>query len=531
MQRLTGMPSNKLALLLGAWVLVFCATRFALVPAVIPEWFHADDRLDACIKPWQLLTGQRLAGNDTSYIPFLFYAASYRVFDFSPGAARLVTIPLFAVSLAFYGLAFGRAFGRFVGVFTLGVVLVTVQFITTPVVPTVTCSAFWFSGPALYILTCPLAGHRLLLLGLLLAASLLSYPAGTVAIGPLLVFHLLLFRRSWDRKRIILLLVSIAASLGGVWVVRCLVEARPSVLHWGIQTARFSLEPYLLAIRSTLRDVFVSAESWYAFSGGLPYLLPELSVLLLASLVLAVASYRCREKGAKTRFMSPLQRRWFAVFLLSFLAAVVVASLVPRSPGVRRIFPATLLLLPIAALPLQVLADRGRKRRVTAWVLAVAVVALGAWRSYDVLTNQLTLAAWNRNRPFVEAAADTLATAGAVDRVLFISSFNRHVPEFDACVLHFSKPSRARFGTIEALRLGENGDIKTLMRRHPGEEAGELGATERIVVFTDRELPEDEIDRLFRGQAYQFTRRDLAHPRAVPSQIFVYRSQGALGSP
>ncbi len=180
MQRPTGLTSNKLALLLGAWVLVFCATRFALVPAVIPEWFHADDRLDACIKPWQLLTGQRLSGNDTSYIPFLFYIISYRLFDFGPDAARLVTIPLAAVGLAFYGMAFARAFGRFTGIFTLGVVLVTVQFITAPVVPTVTCSAFWFSGPALYILTGPLAGHRVLLLSLLLAASLLSYPAGTV---------------------------------------------------------------------------------------------------------------------------------------------------------------------------------------------------------------------------------------------------------------------------------------------------------------------------------------------------------------
>jgi hypothetical protein len=522
---------RRLAFLLGAWALVFCAARFALVPAVIPEWFHMDDRLDACIKPWQLLTGQRLAGKDTSYIPFLFYAASYRVFDFSPGAARLVTISLFAVSLTFYGLAFSRAFGRFAGIFTLGVVLVTVQFITAPVVPTVTCSAFWFSGPALYILTGPLDRNRLLLLSLLLGASLLSYPAGTVTIGPLLAFHLLLFRRSWNRERIILLFASMAGCLGAVWVVRRLVEARPSVLHWGIQTARFSFEPYSSAIRATLRDVFVAADSWYAFSGGLPYLSPELSALLLAALVLAVASHRRRAKGAKAPFVGPLQRRWLTVFLLSFLAAVAVAALVPRLPGVRRIFPATLLLLPIVALPLQALSDRGGKRRATAWVLAAAVVALGAWRSYDVLANRLTLTAWNRNRPFVEAAADTLATAGAVDRVLFISSFRRHVPEFDACALYFSSRSRGRFGAIEALRLGENGVIKTLMRRHPGEEAREAGSTERIAVFADRELPEDALDRLLRGRTYRFTRRDLAHPRAVPSEVFVYRSQGASGSP
>jgi hypothetical protein len=428
-------------------------------------------------------------------------------------------------------MAFARAFGRFTAIFALGVMLVTVQFITAPVVPSVTCSAFWFSGPALYILTGPLAGHRLLLLSLLLAASLLSYPAGTVAIGPLLVFHLLLFRRSWDRERILLLLASMAGSLGAVWVVRRLVESRPSVLHWGIQTARFSLEPYFSAIGATLRDVFVAADSWYAFSGGLPYLLPELSVLLFVALILAAASYRWREKGAKARMISPVQWRWLGVLLLGFLASVAVASLVPKLPGVRRIFPSTLFLLPIAALPLQILVDRGGKRRAAAWVLAAAVVALGAWRSYDVLANRFPLKPWNRNRPFVEAAADTLAAAGAVDQVFFISSSKRHTPTFDACALYFSKRSQGRFGHIEALRLREGGVLKTAMRRKAGDKAPEPGLADRIAVFADGELPENALDRLFEGRIYQLTRRDLEPPRAVPSEIFVYQSQRGPGSP
>jgi hypothetical protein len=442
-----------------------------------------------------------------------------------------VTIPFFAISVVFYGLAFSRVFGRFAGVFTLAVVLVTVQFITRPVVPTVTCSAFWCAGPVLYILTGPLDRPRLLLLSLLLAASLLTYPAGTVTIGPLLASHLLLFRRSWNRERIILLSASMAVCLGGVWLVRRLVESRPSALHWGIQTAGFSIEPYLSAIRVTLRDLFVTADSWNAFSGGLPYLLPELSVLLLVSLVLAVASHRRRAEGVKARFLSPLQLRWLAVLLLSFLGAVAVASLAPRLPGVRRIFPATLFLLPIAALPLQVLADRGGKRRVTAWVLAAVVLALGAWRSYDVLANRLTLPAWNRNRPFVEAAAETLATTGAVDRVLFVSSIRRHVPEFDACALHFSKRSRGRFGVIEAFRIDEDGVVRSRMRWPRGKGAWEAGAAERIALFADRELPEDALDDFLRGQAYQLNRRDLPRRRAVPSEIFVYRSRGDAGSP
>ncbi len=228
--------------------------------------------------------------------------------------------------------------------------------------------------------------------------------------------------------------------------------------------------------------------------------------------------------------MSPLQRRWLAVLLLSFLASVAVASLVPRLPGVRRIFASTLFLLPIAALPLQILADRGGKRRAIAWVLAAAVVALGAWRSYDVLANRFTLAAWNRNQPFVEAAADTLATAGAVDQVFFVSSSKRHTPTFDACALYFSKRNQGRFGHIEALRLRKNGVLETAMRRKSGEKTPELGLADRIAVFADRELPEDALDRFFRGRTYRLSRRDLKPRRAVPSEIFVYRSQEGPGS-
>jgi hypothetical protein len=442
----------------------------------------------------------------------------------------LVTIPFFALSLGFYGLAFYRSIGRFAAFFALALVLVTIQFITVPIVPTVTCSAFWFSGPALYLLTGPLQRSHVPLLSLLVAASLFTYPAGSVTILPLLGLHLLLFRSSWDRQRLVLLFTSMTGSLGVVWVVRQLVETKPNVLHWGIQKARFSLDPYLSAIDTTLREVFVATDSWYAFSGRLPYLAPELSVLLLSSVILAVASLRRGAEGAKPRLMSPVQRRWLTVFLLSFVGAVALACLVPKQPGVRRIFPATLLLLPVAAIPLQVLADRGGAKRVAAWVLAAAFVVGGAWRSHDV-TERLSLGVRNRNRPFVEAAADILATDGAVDRVLFVSSSKRHVPQFDACVLHFSKRSRGSFGSVEAFRLRDDGVIKTAMRRPRGQEARDFpGSAERIAVFADRELPKEALDRLLGGQAYRFTQHDLSVKRAFPSRIFAYRSQADSGS-
>jgi len=412
------------------FAVIFCATRFAVVPLVIPEWFHRDDRLNACISPFRLLTG---TVRDTALIPKLSFIASYWLFDFSPTSARIPTIVLASIGLAFYGAAFGRAFGRYVGCLSLILILVTVQLVIHPVVPTNVSSAFWLSGPCVYLLTGKLDHWRVALIAILCAGSLLCYPAGAIAVLPCLAVHCVVFRAEWKWRGTFTLIAWIVICTGIVWAIRLHFEANPSLFHWSIHRGSFDLERWCSVSMLMLENTFMSAHNFYAFSGDHPYLAPELSILLVLSLVA----------------MPRRHRRWSAVFIGGFIGSVVISGLVPHSPGARRIIVGSVLLIPVSLLVLQSLWGAGPRRTVLAMFASVLIVLCGLARTGDALVNwgQLPLHIRTDNRAFVSSSLAKLENAGYTERVVITGP----IPEFDACAIYFSHRSRGRFGSIETI--------------------------------------------------------------------------------
>lgn len=90
---------------------LFLVTRLLAAPYFLKGEYHIDDALDSCIKPWQMLSGQQISGNDTNFLFFGLMATAYWLFGFSVEIAQLASLILFSISLGCFAVVWRRLFG------------------------------------------------------------------------------------------------------------------------------------------------------------------------------------------------------------------------------------------------------------------------------------------------------------------------------------------------------------------------------------------------------------------------------------
>lgn len=317
-------------------------TRLLAAPSLLAGEYHIDDALDSCVKPWQLISGRPIAGGDTNLLVFALYAIHPYLWGFSVEQAQLLTLFLFSLSISFLGLAWYRIFGLSSALFVLLFSLVSLPFLARSVFPTTATSSFWIFPLILLLLTSPLTIPKALLLSLLLTCSLFTYTAGAIFCFSLVTSHLVFFSTEWNSKTRTALILCGGCCLPVVLWIRNGFSSPTSITRWGIDVA--SVNGYRETIEVLVRELFISATSWYSFSAGNPYIAPELLPIIV--LVLAASSFKLLLGNQSER----RQAKWAYLLSVAVFLSILAAGLAPRLPGIRRILPAAFLLMNIASI-------------------------------------------------------------------------------------------------------------------------------------------------------------------------------------
>jgi hypothetical protein len=436
---------------------VFLLSRSLTTPfTCCSPQYQSDGALDACVKPWQLVTGQPITGADTTYLSMAIYLLVSEAFGFDVLLLQLVTALLMACSMAVAFLGLDRAIGRGGALATCGLLAVSLPFITHGSLPTNTASSLWGVSAALYLLTLPATGPRIVLLALAGTLSLLAYAAGIVTLAPLLGLHVLLFRDAWPARRFLLL--AAGGALGGAVVaaLRHALRGGSDLMHWGIDTLSLpSGSSYLESLRVVLGDVFVSGQSWYAGSYGHPYLSWPVIVLLGVAAAALLAS-RVAPRAMRDRVELPPDRaRWLLLFLLAFAAAAAFAAVNTREPGVRRAFPAVVFLFAVAGTAPFLFRQHVVKAALV--VLLMFAFAQETTRSVDVVhshwAEERVDAATVLSRLLREVLADEMHPVAVFIDVSELGGYS----DWAFCGVHFDAELQSRMNAFYAVRRGEAG--------------------------------------------------------------------------
>jgi hypothetical protein len=345
---------NRRATTAVALVLLTVVTRWLAAPFQRGSYeYQYDGLLDTCVKPWQFFTGQTVAGGDNCYLSFATSYFASAAFGYSVEVLQGVEIAAAATCYGIVFLALERMLGWASALRTLVLLIVTLPFISHSVLTTNMHTALWGFSGALYALTMPPSLRRDLVLMSFCTLSLFGYAAGVVTLAPLVLGHVVLFR--WPLRRAASAALLAAAGVGLVAAARRAFTGSGDLSRWAIDEIGLPLPAeYAATLKIILADLFVGANSWYALGYGHPYLSVPVVVLVVA----AAACSLLRSSGAQTAEGSQpddqnddqtVRARWIALFLLTSLLAIGIVSINPRIPGVRRVFPAAILMLAVAA--------------------------------------------------------------------------------------------------------------------------------------------------------------------------------------
>jgi hypothetical protein len=229
---------------------------------------------------------------------------------------------------------------------------------------------------------------------------------------------------------------------------------------------------YAKTFEIILRDLFVSADTWYGLGYGHPYLSVPVVVLLLTAAACSLrrsfaGQPRTRDERADGTEDQPARARWIWLFLVTSLFAIAIVSINSRLPGVRRVFPAAILMLAVAA-SAPALVPRARFLPLifnAVFVLAVGSASVTSWVAVRRMWDAPPESFWTRlsssiakrlesvEEPYVVAVDTTLEPS--LDRVL--------------CGLHMDRRTRKKVaamvgynGSTDAgLQIWRNGDLST----------------------------------------------------------------------
>ena len=346
-------------------VVLTIVTRWLAAPFQRGSYeYQFDGLLDTCVKPWQFFTGQAVAGGDNCYLSFATSSFASAAFGYSVEVLQGVQI---AVAAACYGmifLALDRMLGWATALRTVVLLIATLPFISHSVLPTNMHTALWGFSGALYALTMRPSLRRDLVLASFCTLALFGYAAGVVTVAPLVLGHIVLFRSAWPLRRMASAAALAAAGVGLVAAARRAFTGTGDLSRWAIDEIGVPpLAEYAATLKIILRDLFVSADTWYALGYGYPYFSMPVVLLLIAaaafSLLGSPTAQTAEGQLDEQNYDQRVRARWISLFLLTFVLAIAIVSINPRYPGVRRVFPAAILMLAVAA-SAPALVPRGR---------------------------------------------------------------------------------------------------------------------------------------------------------------------------
>jgi len=476
---------TRAALAAGVF-LFFLASRAAVAPFQrYDAYYLLDGELASCIEPWQLFTGKPLDGGDTSLLPVLLFGASHLLFGFGIPSAQVPTIVLGALAMAFFFLAWARAFGTRGALVSLAFVGVGFPHVWHTILPTVISSGVWTIGPLLYGLTFPPSRSRLVGLALLAALVPFTYPGAVLTFAALLVARFAWLRDDWTWRPLGGAAAALTAGGAAALLVRRAVQPESHVLQLGMdRLALPTLDAALASALAMLRDLFVGARSWYALTGFEPFVGWPLATLLLATgLWLGVAGARGRIGRGE---------RWALVLFTAFALSLLLASANPRFPGVRRILPATVLLVGCVGLLVE------RARAAPAWARAALALWVGAALGHEVVSSVERAHTWwdldgrTRPRPLMRATADLLRSSERVEALVFHPSPGARIDGV-LCALHLDRDLRRRFGRAYVMHLEHGRPVLLEDGRRRVDWIPELAPGVRLPLLTDQPVPEEAL--------------------------------------
>jgi hypothetical protein len=255
------------------------------------------------------------------------------------------------------------------------------------------------------------------------------------------------------------------------------------------------LDTFASSAFAILRDLFVRGDSWFALTGPAPFVSWPLAALLAGVAVLLGASV-----ARGVRF--DRSERWTLVLLLAFGLTLLLASVNARYPGVRRIFPATVLLIGSVGLLVE------RARRAPRWTrVIVAAWVAGALVYEGVNTVQRAREWWDLDRistplPFALATADVLRQRERVDAVVFYPTVGFRIDGL-LCALYFDRELHRQFGRAYVVR--SEGGLPLVLEdgRRRVETIPEAGPGTRLPLLADQPVPTQLLDALAPPDAFE----------------------------
>jgi hypothetical protein len=460
---LPGKPIVTLCLVIFS--AAFLISRFFLSDFLWSEWYTSDDALDACIKPWQLLSGKPIFQNDTSYLSLYSFLLTYRLIGFNFSYAYDTTAIVFSVSLFLYLISFDRFFGTRTIAITCLIIFFSFPFITIPNFGTTASFGIVAPALALIVISRGLPSLTAALLPLCACASYFLYGSGLVTC---LGFALCLpvFFPSYRRWRVyFIFLLSSTLGLGICYFVRQIFVGQHVNFHWGATV--FDPSQYQEGILVVLSDLLISSKSWYSLNLGKPYLPIELQLPFVCFLVMLALRFMKADKP----FELQIAERWSIFFIGSFLLTTFFASFASPPPGIRRVFPAVLPLFAVAAYGLNTLMDSRKTGLILGGPLLALILVLSGKHSWE----SLMVFEVRGDSSAIAAITEFLERSERYDKIYVLKSEKVLNGLSYACSLALDEHKNDRFGEINFL------SSKQIIRDYPSQKLFERGKRTLII--------------------------------------------------
>jgi hypothetical protein len=243
-------PTAILVILIVLFVGTF-TSRYFLSRFMLGPWYFADEAVDNCIIPFQVSRGESIWGGTTYNLVHFIRLITYRFLGFSPAVARTTNMVFFAASVAGFYWALQRPFGKQVAWFVVGMMLLSSPFIIHSIYATLITFCLLPTAVLLWILTRPLTQASAGFLGVVPAAGLYLYPAAFLTGVCLIIFHAIVFYRSWTWKTRWVSVITFIFSVGSS---RLMLTGNPNWKRWA--GGELSFEQISQHSMVVLRDTF-----------------------------------------------------------------------------------------------------------------------------------------------------------------------------------------------------------------------------------------------------------------------------------
>ncbi len=299
-----------------------------------PEWYLLDEMGDICHKPWQLLSGEK-AMTDKTLLPILIFGLFQNLFGLSEYAPRYFSIALTSAIMPLLYFGITEIFSKRIALISLALILATHPIILSSSIATTLSSTLWFPILTFWILSKKVLRHKELYLSLAILGSLFSYAAGMlVSISMIFSYYILNFSEI-RRLNYKLTLAYLTASASLFMLTRKLIYGNIQISNWGIDQTNFT--PSIEGIKIILREIFISANSWYALAGEAPSIGLEVTLIVSIFALDKLFHMNTGTKESPNKYSQPTN--WIAIITCTSIITILLCSSNLRLIGLRRVLP------------------------------------------------------------------------------------------------------------------------------------------------------------------------------------------------